>query len=135
MGFPPNRQTLGRNWRVGKPPYDDLNVADLELVQRWVDGMAWLRHAADPSNGRALDRSRGRSAETPEPGQSTKRYRNAVRRATDGLRRECEKVELALDDPTPRTRGKRCPKCGRGGRPGAEICDRKQCAGTELEEK
>ena len=120
---------------MSKPPYKDLTPADWELVHRWLDAQAWLRHAADPVQGRAFDRSRSRSADRPLPGQSTRRYRNAARRAAEGLRRECEKAELALDDPIPKQRGRKCPLCGRGGRPGAEICDRRDCQGVELEEK
>lgn len=120
---------------MGRPPFEDLTPADIDQAQRWLTAMAWLRHAADPSQGRAIDVSRGRSAEKPEPGQSTRSYRNAVRRIRAGMEALCEKAELALDDPYPKTNSRRCPKCGRGGRPGAEICDRKTCNGTELEEK
>ncbi len=121
---------------MGKPPYSDLTGHDLELAQRWLDAMAWLRHAADPTQGRRFDTNVSKSADKPIPGQSTRRYRNAVRRIRAGMETLCEKAELALDDPTTPRKGRLwCPKCGRGGRPGAELCDRRECAGVELEER
>jgi len=97
--------------------------------------MAWLRHAADPAVSQSFDSHVARSADTPLPGQSTRRYRNAARRIRAGMETLCEKAELALDDPMPTRQRLRCPRCGRGGRPGAEVCDRIACVGAILEEQ
>ncbi len=113
----------------------EFHDSDKRLALRWLVAMADLRLAADPTPGRTIDTNVSKSAERPLPGQSTRRYRNAVRRQVAGLERECEKAELALDDPSPPKNRLRCPNCGRGGRPGAEVCDRRECAGTELDER
>ena len=76
----------------------------------------------------------GRAASTLTPGAATRSYRRArerIRRRLNDLARDIDRV---LDDPSPpRQPRKRCPKCGRGGRPGAEICDRAVCEAAVLE--
>ena len=107
---------------MSRPPYRDLTGIELELAQRWLDAMAWLLHAADPQQSRPNDTNVSKSAETPMPGQSTRRYRNAVRRIRAGMEALCEKAELALDDPTPQRQRLKCPECGRGGPRQAKFC-------------
>ena len=88
----------------------------------------------------------------PEPGAATRKWRNMERRhlrrlntlANDleadvtGFRVDSpvskdERTDLARKNSRRKGYVKRCPKCGRSGRAGAETCDRMLCEGAVLQ--
>ena len=105
--------------------------AGAAVLLRLARGLTDLNLAAHPLT--AATGTGSRSANVPEPGATTRAYRAAEKRVLRKLRAVAREVEAALEDPAPdRPRRRSCPRCGRGGRPGAEICDRKACNAAEL---
>lgn len=110
-------------------------IGDREFVE-YVIACAQLREATHPLVAPRQDGVRNKSAERPSPGAGVHpRLVSKLRYVRRERRRLTKEIHHVLDDPDaspPRRKGKICPKCGKGGRLGAEACDRLRCNGAEL---